>query len=492
MAAMVRSSAAPPPPAPASATFAGEKRRVALASVGGAVFLTAIKLGVGLWTGSLGILAEAAHSLLDLVAAAMTVWAVRASARPADGRHTYGHGKFENLSALGETALLLATCVWIMVEAVQRLLFKHVEVEAAIWGFAVMAVSIVVDVSRSRALRRVARKTGSQALEADALHFSTDVWSSSVVILGLGAVWLAPRVGAPWLVHADSVAAMLVALIVVWVSVRLGRKSIADLLDEAPAGMREAVAAAVALPGVSEVLRVRLRQSGPEAFVDVTLAVEPETSVEQGHAIADAAERAIQQVLPGADVVVHVEPADSRQGAGEHPAATVRRLALAGGLPVHSLRFQNVLGRLSLELHAEVPGDLSVADAHERVSGFEARVQRALPRVSRVVTHIEPAARGGSSEVSVPHGHFAELAAVHEVLAEQRALGRAHDIALVRGERGLTLTMHWAVPADLPVAAAHVRTDELERALRQRIPELDRVVIHVEPASLSPTPPAAG
>lgn len=477
-------------PAGGAASFAAEKQRVALTSVVGAIFLTAMKLGVGLWTGSLGILAEAAHSLLDLVAAAMTVWAVRASAQPADGRHTYGHGKFENLSALGETALLLATCVWILYEAVQRLLFKHVEVEVTVWGFVVMAVSIAVDVSRSRALRRVAQKTGSQALEADALHFSTDVWSSSVVIFGLAAVWLGPRAGLPWLADADTVAAMLVALIVVWVSVRLGRRSIADLLDEAPAGMREAIAAAIAVPGVREVVRVRLRRSGPEAFVDVTLAVEPGTSVERGHAMADAAERAIQNVLPGADVVVHVEPGDDREATGENPAETVRRLALAEGLPVHSLRFQNVLGRLSLELHAEVPGGLSVAEAHEQVSGFEAAVRKALPRVARIVTHIEPASRTGSPELSVPHGHFAELAAVHEVLVGHRSLGRAHDIALARGEGGLTLTMHWAVQPELPVADAHARTEALERALRQRIPALDRVVIHVEPAD--PRTPTRG
>lgn len=484
-----------PPPlhsaAAVSAALAAEKHRVAVSSVIGAVFLTGMKLAVGVWTGSLGILAEAAHSLLDLVAAGMTVWAVRASAQPADGRHTYGHGKFENLSALGETALLLATCVWILYEAVQRLLFKHVEVEVTVWGFVVMAVSIVIDVSRSRALRRVAQKTGSQALEADALHFSTDVWSSSVVIFGLAAVWLAPRAGLPWLADADTLAAIVVALIVVWVSLQLGRKSIADLLDEAPAGTREAVAGAVALPGVRDVSRVRVRQSGPEAFVDVTLAVEPGTSIERGHAIADAAERAIQNVLPGADVVVHVEPANDATPPSDNPAEMVRRLAAEHGVPVHSVHFQNVLGRLSLELHAEVAPTFSVAQAHDQVSAFEAAVRHAIPRLATVVTHIEPAARPSTPEVSVPHGHFAALQAVHEVLAEHRSLGRAHDVALAGGGRGLILTLHLTVQPDLPIADAHARTEALERALRRRLPALDRVVIHVEPAEpAAPLPDA--
>ena len=471
-----------PLPASGIASFAAEKQRVALTSVVSAVFLTTMKLGVGLWTGSLGILAEAAHSLLDLVAAAMTVWAVRAAAQPADGRHTYGHGKFENLSALGETVLLLATCVWILTEAGQRLLGKPVEVEVTVWGFVVMAVSIAVDVSRSRALRRVALQTGSQALEADALHFSTDVWSSSVVILGLAAVWLGPRVRLPWLAGADTVAAILVALIVVWVSLQLGRRSVADLLDEAPAGAREAVAAAVAVPGVRGVSRVRVRQSGPEVFVDVTLTVEPGTSIERGHTIADAAERAIQNLLPGADVVVHVEPASGGVPESDNPAEVVRRLAAEHGVPVHGLQFRNVLGRLSLELHAEVAPVLSVAQAHDQVTALEAAVRHAIPRLAAVVTHIEPAARSASPVVSVPHGQFTTLEAVHEVLAEHHTLGWAHDVALPASGHGLTLTLPLTLPPELPIADPHARTESLEPVLRRRLPLPVRVLIHVEPA----------
>lgn len=469
-----------------------EKRFVAVTSVVAAVFLTAFKLVVGVITGSLGILAEAAHSLLDLVAAVMTLWAVRASAQPADGRHPYGHGKFENFSALMETALLLLTCVWILYEAVQRLFLKHVEVQVSVWAFVVMAVSIVVDVSRSRALRRVARKSGSQALEADALHFSTDVWSSSVVILGLVAVWLAPRSGLPWLADADTIAAMLVALIVVWVSIQLGRKAIADLLDEAPAGMSEAVAAAVLMPGVARVERVRLRRSGPEAFADVTLAVDSGISIERGHAIADAAETAVQAILPGADVVVHVEPdGGTADPTEETPAETVRRLATGHGLPAHSIHLQTVMGRPTLELHVEVPGHLSVAQAHDRVSVLEAEIRRSLPALAGVVTHIEPAFRPGAADDALPHGHFAELQAVHEVLAERRTLGVAHDVKLVQVGEGLVLSLHWTVAPDLPVALAHERTEEMERALRQRLPGLERIVIHVEPAE-GPAPLRAG
>lgn len=286
-----------------------EKRLVALSSVAAAVALTAMKLAVGLATGSIGILSEAAHSGLDLVAAAMTAWAVHASAKPADHDHPYGHGKVENFSALLETGLLLATCAWVGFEAVRRLAFHDVHVEATPWAFAVMAVSIVIDLSRSRALARAARKHQSQALEADALHFHTDIWSSAVVLVGLALVRVAPAVGAPWLARADAVAALGVAAIVVSVSVRLGKKSVDDLLDAVPPEVRVRVAEAARVPGVVAVTRVRLRRSGPDWFADLTLHVDAAASFPDAHAISDAAERAVGAALGGADVTVHAEPA---------------------------------------------------------------------------------------------------------------------------------------------------------------------------------------
>jgi cation diffusion facilitator family transporter len=286
-----------------------EKRLVAASSVAAAVLLTSMKVGVGLSTGSIGILSEAAHSGLDLVAAAVTLWAVRASAKPADRDHPYGHGKIENFSALFETGLLLATCVWIAYEAVKRLLFESVHVEATVWSFAIMFISIAVDVSRSRALARAAKKYRSQALEADALHFSTDVWSSSVVIVGLAAVLASETFGIPWLARADAVAALGVAAIAVVISLRLGKKSVDDLLDAVPPDLLTQVAAAAHVEGVREVSQVRVRRSGPDVFADVTLDVDRGLSLEAAHSLADRAEQAVRAAIPGADVVVHAHPA---------------------------------------------------------------------------------------------------------------------------------------------------------------------------------------
>ncbi len=301
----------------AAADAEAEKSRVAATSVAAAILLTGMKIIVGLATGSIGILSEAAHSGLDLVAAGVTLWAVRASAKPADRQHPYGHGKIENFSALFETGLLLATCAWIVYEACKRLLsLDGAHVAATPWAFGVMAVSIAVDLSRSRALSRIARKHNSQALEADAMHFSTDVWSSSVVICGLALVWAGQRYSVPFLAKADAVAAMGVAAVALIVSLRLGRKSVDDLLDAAPAGLLERVARAAAVEGVVAVAQARVRQSGPYAFADVTIQVGPGLGIEEAHAIANAAEEAIRQVVARTDVVVHAEPAER---IGERP-----------------------------------------------------------------------------------------------------------------------------------------------------------------------------
>ena len=278
-----------------------EKRWVAMSSFWAALGITLFKVIVGLATGSLGILAEAAHSGLDLVVAGMTYVAIRIAGRPADRVHLYGHGKVENLSALFATLLLLITCVWILYGAIQRLFFAEVAVEVTVWSFLAMATSIAVDASRYRALGKAARKHRSQALEADALHFRTDIWSSSAVILGLVCVKLGhwyPQ--ARFLRHADALAALAVALIALWVTVELGLRTIRALIDAAPTGVEHQILTDVqSLAGVVDCHKVRVRSSGPQLFVDMHVRVESTRTLVQAHAVADEIQRTIQQVVPG-------------------------------------------------------------------------------------------------------------------------------------------------------------------------------------------------
>ena len=287
-----------------------EKESAAISSVIAACGLTLLKIIVGFVTGSLGIIAEAAHSGLDLFAAIVTVVAVKISGKPADKDHRYGHGKIENLSALLETFLLLVTCFLIISAAVKRIISGHIEIDVNIWSFGVMFISIFVDFSRSRMLHRVAYKFNSQALEADALHFRTDIWSSCVVILGLFCVKLSDWLkGYEFLHYADTVAAIIVGAIVIYVSIKLGMKAIRDLLDSTPEGLEEKIITAVeALPSVIDCHNVRIRFSGPQPFVDLHVLVDGSQSLREVHRLTEDIERITQQFVANADVTVHPEP----------------------------------------------------------------------------------------------------------------------------------------------------------------------------------------
>lgn len=291
-----------------------EKRSAALTSVIAAVGLTAFKIVVGLLTNSLGILAEAAHSALDLAAAVMTFFAVRVSDKPPDNEHHFGHGKVENVSALFETVLLLATSGWIIYEAVHRLTSPEVHVEISIWSFIVMGTSIVIDATRSRVLMKAAKKHNSQALEADALHFSTDIWSSSVVILGLVLVLIGRQYPAlVFLEKGDAIAALAVAIIVIFVAGQLGVRSIQSLLDAAPAGdaYEQIIAQVGRIQKVQNVHAVRIRPSGAGWFVDLHVLMDGGLSLTESHRVTERIEKKVQTILPGSDVTVHVEPLEA-------------------------------------------------------------------------------------------------------------------------------------------------------------------------------------
>lgn len=468
-----------------------EKHSAALSSVVAAVFLTTMKIIVGLLTGSLGILSEAAHSALDLVAAAVTFFAVRLSGKPADTEHTYGHGKIENISALFETLLLLLTCVWIIYEAVRRLFFEEVHVEATIWAFLVMAISIVIDYSRSRILYRAARKYGSQALEADALHFSTDIWSSSVVIGGLFLVFLSQRINLPWLAKADAVAALGVAVIVVYVSLQLGRRTINDLIDAVRPGLREEVGQAIQqVTGVLAVERVRIRRAGPEYFADVAVTVSRETALEMAHAVAHQVETATHGILPGADVVVNVTPVASDH---EGVLTSVRLLAARNGLGAHGIRIYDVFGKRTLELHLEVVDSLSLEEAHNQATTFEEALRQALPDIEQVVSHIEPTGDATATRQVVQSDEVALRKALHAICNGLGVDCQPHEIVVLRTGDELAVSFHCRLDKDLPITDAHSLTERIESDLRARVAHLGRVVIHVEPGEATEdAPPTLG
>jgi cation diffusion facilitator family transporter len=452
---------------------------VALTSVVAAVGLTVFKLVVGLSTRSLGILSEFAHSGLDLVAALVTLFAVRAAARPPDPEHLYGHGKMENLSALVETLLLLATCVWIVYEAIHRLVARPVAVQVTMWSFIVMGISIIVDLSRSRALAHAARKYNSQALEADALHFSTDIWSSAVVILGLVAVLVGRSSSRPdlwW--RADSIAALGVAVVAAWVSLKLGRRTIDALVDRAPAGLHARLVAAVSgVAGVTACERLRVRPSGAIMFVDVSIAV-AELALEASHRVAHEVEAAVQTVSPGADVVVHMDP--KGEGAGTVPAA-VHRLALVRGLEVHSVAAHAVEGSLHVTMHLEVDPALSLSEARAIASGLEEQVRAEVVGVSRVDIHLEPreSTVGSCDEVTAREAALRER--IRAIALSVEPVRGCHDIHIDAVGGTNEVALHVIFDPNLPMTEVHEASHRLEQRLREEIEGLGRVSVQAEP-----------
>jgi len=460
------------------------KKTAALSSVIAAVFLTSIKLIIGLITGSLGILAEAAHSGLDLVAALVTYLAVHFSDKPADHDHPYGHGKIENFSALIETVLLFVTCAWIIYEAVQRLFFHARPVTASLWAFLVMAISIGIDVSRSRMLYKVARAHKSQALEADALHFHTDIWSSSVVIGGLALVWIGEHVfprHAGVLTRADALAALGVAFIVLFVSYRLGKRTIDVLLDSAPDGMiQEITAAAAGIAGVLNVGQVRVRCSGPRVFVDMTVDVDRNLSFERTHAISDAVESRIQQISPGADVVIHTDPHEIER---ESIASRIRAVAERNQMAVHNISVHQDKDQLYVDLHMEVDDHLSLQQAHEMASHIEQDLRMDQPRIARINTHIESRGTGIGGDCDVTAEETRLVETIRTLTDELVGGSSCHEIAIRRQGSKYLVSMHCTFDKALSIVQVHEISSRIEERLMAAVPALDRVLVHAEPDS---------
>jgi len=450
-----------------------EKILVALSSVGAAIFLTGFKLVVGMRTNSLGILSEAAHSGLDLLAATITLLAVTIAERPADQDHQYGHGKVENISAFVETMLLVITCGWIIVEAIKRLAEHTSHVEATVWSFVVMGVSIIVDLSRSRVLGRAAKKYHSQALEADALHFSSDIWSSLTVMGGVFFV----AMGYPLM---DSLAAIIVALLVLFVSYRLGRRTVDALMDRVPAGLQEVVTNAIrSVEGVEETRNVRLRASGEKLFVDATVAIRRTLPFEQAHRIMDAIEREASSVHPDIDVVVHAEPMES---ADETISDKVHMIVQNLGLRApHNLEVHIIDGKYFIDFDVEYQRGKSFEDAHDKASEIEQRIKENLPSVGKVTIHMEeflPDERRLSNVTDVEYALQEQIRTI--VRRDIRVISLSDCMLLKQGTMynvALTCTMEKTKTLE----EVHQIISELETALYRRFKQLRRVTIHAEP-----------
>ncbi len=450
------------------------KEQVALTSIAASAGLTIAKGLVGFATGSLAILSEAGHSLIDFGATVMTYIAVRVSGKPADEEHHYGHGKIEAVSALAETALLFLLSGIVIWEAANRLIADdgHI-VEATVWAFAVILVSIAVDYFRARALNRVAAETQSHALEADALHFSSDLWSSLAVLIGLAGVYA----GLPW---ADSAAALVVAVLVCVAGWRLGRRTIDMLIDVAPPGAANTIRqVAGGVPGVVAVEAVRARAVGETTFIDLTVAVSRTLPLDRVTAIKAAVARALRDRIAGAEPIVTTDPvALDNETVLDRIMVIARNRALA----VHHVTVHDLRDRLAVALDLEVDGKMSLAAAHEQADGLEDAIAAEIGPGVEVETHIEPLQpQEAHGREAPPERVQAVTIALAELAAEGHTLRDVHDVRVRETDDGEIVNFHCRVDPDLSVQAVHEKVDALERALRERAPSIKRVIGHAEP-----------
>lgn len=452
-----------------------EKQSVALVSIGASALLAGAKFVAAVFTGSLGILSEAIHSLIDFGATIVTYFAIRWGDQPPDEQHHYGHAKIESIAALVETALLFLTTGWIAWEAASRLLGGESHaIDVTWWAMAIIAGSIVIDYNRARALQRVAKKTSSEALEADALHFSSDMWSSIVVLAGLGAVW----VGLP---AADSIAALIVSIFIALAGWRLGARTLDTLLDAAPEGATGIVRGIVAdVHGVLSITSLRLRPAGPTMFASVVLEVARTMPIDEIVTLKQTIHARIRARFPNADVTVTANPValDS-----ETVFQKVMLIASRRNLAIHHLTAQEIGGRLAISFDVEVDGALPLQQAHETATALEEAIRGELGPDAEVESHIEPqperllAGREAAPDVTEAiAGSLAALARQHE------SLSGLHDLRIRENDEGLFVHYHCHFDGSRSVEHVHDQVDRIEAGLKAAFPRIRRVIAHAEPA----------
>jgi cation diffusion facilitator family transporter len=457
-----------------------EKRSVAIGSVLAASAMTLLKLITGSLTGSLGMLSDAAHSGVDLAGAGLTFLSVRISDKPADENHPYGHGKVENVSAFVETFLMLTSSIWITYEAVSRIFLRPVAIHYSFWPLLVLALSIAVDYWRSRRLMAVANKYGSHALEADALHFASDIWSTVAVFLGLCASWLGAYLHLSWLRLADPFAAICVSLMILYFGGKLAYRTVGALVDAVPIEMRRQILNEVRhTPGVLSVDQARMRRSGNSYFADFTLSLSRQLTFQHTEELVKDATAAVQRILPGADVVIHTVP---RPDVAESVFDKVRAVAARNNVVLHDVSIQSVDGKLRVEQHVEVAEKMPLREAHTFVRRLEEEIREELPQIESVLTHIESEPATIELPVKVSSDRLIEKHLRHAAAILPEVID-IHEVVVGRMGDKIQVSCHCTLPDAMEMRRVHDVITALEDHFKMECPEVYRVLVHPEPST---------
>ncbi len=451
-----------------------EKENAARLSIIASGLLTALKLVAGLLSGSLALLSEAAHGLIDFASTIMTWFAIKQGEKPADDDHHYGHGKIEAVAALVETGLLIVLAVFVSYEAIKRLV-KGItgELDSTAIAIAVTVFAICVDFVRWRHLKRIAALTNSAALRSNALHFSSDMLGSTAVLAGLIAVHFG-------FVQGDALASIAVSGVIAVAGWRLGKETINTLVDVAPEGATDTIRDAVeTVRGIADVQSIKVRSVGAVIYADVRVLVSRGFSLERVSDIKAQAQTAILAVLPAVEATITAEPYTYDD---ETILERVLLIAAKRRVPVHHVTVQELAGTLSISLDVEVDGRMSLSAAHQIASKLEAAIRDEFGSETEVETHIEPLEAQGL------HGNDAPIETVNEITEIIRGIethvdgiGDVHSIRVRQTTRGLVVSLHVLAAPDLSVESAHSAVDELERRVRGACPQVVRIVSHAEP-----------
>ncbi|MFX1562473.1 MAG: cation diffusion facilitator family transporter [Promethearchaeota archaeon] len=453
-----------------------EKRRVAFTSMLAAILLTSTKLVVGLLTNSLGILSEALHSALDLIAAGMTLYAVSVSSKPADIEHQYGHERIENFSALIETILLLFTVAWVIYEAVRRIIMLDLNVDTNIFAFSVVILAIIVDFSRSRALSRVAKKYDSQALEADALHFRSDILSSSIVFVGL----LSTHFG---FTFGDPLGAIGVAIVVLVMTLKLGKETVEYLLDRAPKGLNESIGKAVEeIEGVIACGRIRIRKAGPVTFVEMGIFIDESESISGAQLIRQRVTKAITDVVGPADVTISIQP-DQRgfQRLIESIRHECEKLEWIKAISsVHAFEFAD---QAWITLTIGVKGNVTLGESYQWITQLEDSLQEKFGIITQIITHVEPVLDTKYPLIDIARAKRR----IHSLVEKNPLLKQCHDVKIFPiSNKNYSLTLNCLANPLLSIKKVHDATRDLEIVIREEFPTISQIVIEVKPENRKP------
>lgn len=447
-------------------------QRVAFVSFLCAAAVAAAKLVVAVRIGSVALLGDGLHSALDMLATAMTLGAVRWASMPPDREHPYGHGRAENLAALGEAVLMVGIAVFVALEAVHRLRAGTV-INVRSYALVVILVAIGVDATRARALHRAARRYGSPALEADAWNFTADIAESVGVFAGLGLARLGFAAG-------DPLAGLLVSAGMAFMAVQIGRNAFQVLMDRHPPALAEQLAtAAGAVPGVVSVGDMRVRRSGADVHAEVTVTVPRTSTVEQSHAITEAVEEAVAQAVPGTSATVHVEPSSEGEDVIARAFAAANRIGMAD--QVHNVLAIRHPEGLWLMLHAKIASDTPLHRAHDVTDALERELRREMPSLARVEIHLEPRESRSLRGTVVTSSHEALVADVQRIAASHPPITRCHAVAVSEADDGLHLVLHCEAPPDTPIGRIHDASLATENDIHRAHPNVRTVTIHFEP-----------